>query len=183
MITRTLTILIACGVIAGGCGSSGSTSSTAQTETQSNAATSGQTTPKSPTGTSGSVASFGHRASAGDRASVLTALHAYLSAIAAGDWSAACDELSTPVKQRLEALLARSGGGADRCVPALSALLGHASRSVRRKLAQVDVIEVRTNGDHAFVLYRSAALSHASISMLREDGRWTAGVLSATVSG
>ena len=37
---------------------------------------------------------------------------------------------------------------------------------------------VRTNGDHALVLYRSAALSHASISMVREDGRWTAGVLS-----
>jgi hypothetical protein len=133
--------------------------------------------------TYGSVATFGHRASAGDSASVLAAFHAYLSAIAAGDWTGACEELSTPVKNQLHAVLARTGGAAGRCAPALGALLGHVSSSARRTLAQVDVIAVRTDGDHAFVLYRSKALSHASISMLRESGRWTAGVLSASLSG
>ena len=114
---------------------------------------------------------------------MLAAFHAYLSAIAAGDWTAACEELSTTVKHQLQALLARAGGGAGSCAPALGALLGRTPSSARRSLAQADVIAVRTDGDHAFVLYRSPALSHASISMLREAGRWTAGVLSAALSG
>lgn len=200
MITRTLTIAAACGVLAGlvGCGSSGSTSSTAQNQNQPNAATSRQPIPHSSAGAGaartsskpstltrayGSVAAFGHPASAGDRASVLAAFHAYLSAIAAGDWTAACGELSTAVKNRLQALLARAGGAAGRCASALGALLGRAPSSARRSLAQIDVIAVRTDGDHALVLYRSATLSHATIAMLREAGHWTAGVLSATMTG
>ena len=114
---------------------------------------------------------------------MLAAFHAYLSAIAAGDWTAACQELSTTVKHQLQTLLARAGGGAGSCAPALGSLLGRTPSSARRSLAQADVIAVRTDGDHAFVLYRSPALSHASISMLREAGRWTAGVLSAALSG
>jgi len=210
MITRTFTIVVACGVLAGlaGCGSSGTASSTTQAQKQANAATSGQPVPRSRAGSSaapapttskssapttsnsakltrayGSLATFGHGASAGDRASVLAAFHAYLSAIAAGDWTAACEELSTPVKHQLQALLARADGGAGRCAPALGALLGRTPSSARRRLAQADVIAVRTDGDHAVVLYRSAALSHASIAMLREAGRWTAGVLSGALTG
>jgi hypothetical protein len=113
----------------------------------------------------------------------VAAFHAYLAAIAAGDWTAACEELSTPVKHQLQALPAQAGGGTSRCAPALGALLGRVPSSARRMLAQADVISVRTDGDRAFVLYRSPSLSHASISMLREAGRWTAGVLSATLSG
>lgn len=206
MITRTLATVAACAAVAGlaGCGSSGrtssSTSTAAQTQSQSSGRTSSEPTPRSDAGanapaartsaksstlgrTYGNVASFGHQASPSDRASVVAAFHAYLSAIGAGDWTAACDELSTPVKQQLQALLARAGGSAGRCAPALGVVLGRVPSSARRMLAQANVIAVRTDGDHAFVLYRSASLSHASISMLREAGRWTAGVLSATLTG
>jgi hypothetical protein len=179
-----------------------STSTKAPAQSRSTATTSGQpTTPSSAsaapaaqpasksakqstvTRAYGSVATFGHQASAGDRASVVAAFHSYLSAIAAGDWTAACGELSTPVKHQLQALPARAGGGTGRCAAALGALLGRVPSSARRMLAQADVISVRTDGDRAFILYRSASLSHASISMFREAGRWTAGVLSATLTG
>jgi hypothetical protein len=69
------------------------------------------------------------------------------------------------------------------CAAALGALLGRAPVAVRRQQAQLDVVGVRTDGDHAFVLYRSPQLPHATISMIREGGRWTAGVIAASGVG
>jgi hypothetical protein len=45
------------------------------------------------------------------------------------------------------------------------------------------VIAVRARGDRAFVLYRSAQVPHAMISMLRETGVWNAGVLAGSGVG
>lgn len=131
----------------------------------------------------GSLATFGREASGGDRAAVLAAFHKYLSAIAARNWAAACARLSTPVKRELAQLLARAKGlSGHGCATAL-ALLGQAPVSVLREQAQSRVVAVRTDGDRAFVLYRTARLPHATLAMIREGGRWTAGVLSGAAIG
>jgi hypothetical protein len=132
----------------------------------------------------GSIATFGREASGSDRAAVLTALHSYLSAIAAGDWAEACGQLSTPIKRQLQVLLARAKGASARgCAAALGALLGSTPGPLRRTQRQLNVFAVRTEGDRAFVLYRSAQLAHAMISMFREEGRWRAGVLAGSNAG
>jgi hypothetical protein len=132
----------------------------------------------------GSLTTFGRQASGGDREAVLAAFHGYLSAIATGNWAAACARLSTSVKRELAQLLARAKGiSGHGCATALGLLLGRAPVSVRRQQAQPSVVAVRTDGDHAFVLYRTAQLPHATLAMIREGGRWTAGVLSGATSG
>ena len=114
---------------------------------------------------------------------MLAAFDDYMSAIAAGNWAAACARLSTPVKRELALLLARAKGIRGRgCAAALS-LLGRAPVSALREQAPSSVVAVRIDGDHAFVLYRTAQLPHATLAMIREGGRWTAGVLSSTPGG
>jgi hypothetical protein len=132
----------------------------------------------------GDVATFGSEASGGNRAAIVAAMHSYLSAIAAGDWGAACGQLSTPIQHQLVVLLAHANGLRGRgCAAALGALLGHTPESLRREQTQLSVIAVRAQGDRAFVLYRSARLPHAMISMLRETGGWKAGVLAGSTVG
>ena len=124
------------------------------------------------------------RRCAGDRAAILAALHRYVSAIAAGDWGAACGQLSAPIKHQLELLLAHAKGVHGRgCAAALGALFAHTPGSLRRQLTPLNVIAVRINSNRAFVLYRSTQLPHAVISMLREAGRWKAGVLAGSNAG
>jgi len=132
----------------------------------------------------GTIATFGSEAGGSDRTAILAALHNYLSAIAAGDWSAACAQLSAPIVHQLDLLLAHAKGvRGHACSAALGALLGHTPGSVRRLMTPLSVIAARDDGDRAFVLYRSPQLQHAVISMFRQAGRWKAGVLAGLNSG
>jgi hypothetical protein len=133
----------------------------------------------------GSLATLGSEATGTGRAGVLAGLHEYLTAIAVGDWAAACAELSTQVKRQLQLLLSHAKGlkGVHSCPEALGGLLGRTPPAVRRQLAQVSVIAMRIAGNHASVLYRSPQYQHATISMIRESGRWRAGVISPSTIG
>ena len=100
---------------------------------------SGATSGSASTGAYGSLATFGHPASGGDKAAVLVAFHRYLSAIAAGNWAAACALLSTPVKSELTKLLAHAHGiSGHGCAAGLGALLGHTSPSLRQQQAALE---------------------------------------------
>jgi hypothetical protein len=203
---RLPAIAAVCGVLAGvaGCGGSGgSASSSTSSVSPGAAATSTRTAtapvptthatpsrpqskpgPASPARAYGSIASYGHEAAGGDRTAVVAALHGYLAAIAAGNWPTACGDLSSTIKRQLAAVLARAAGsGGDGCARALQALIGRTPQSLRRAQMRVRVIAVRTDGDRAFVLYRSPVMPRATISMLRESGRWTAGVLANAPGG
>jgi hypothetical protein len=203
---RLPAIAAVCGVLAGvaGCGGSGgSASSSTSSASPAAAATSTRTAaapvsttratrsrPQSKSGPAlparayGSIASYGHEAAGGDRTAVVAALHGYLAAIAAGNWPTACGDLSSTIERQLAAVLARAdGSGGDGCARALQALIGRTPQSLRRAQMRVRVIAVRTDGDRAFVLYRSPVMPRATISMLRESGRWTAGVLANAPGG
>lgn len=132
----------------------------------------------------GSLATVGQPAGAGDKTAVLAAFHSYLGAIGDGNWDEACQLLSTSVKRALARVLVRAHGIPHHgCVATLGALLGPTPQSRRRQQEPTSIVGVRTNGDHAYILYRSYQLPHAAFSMLRESGRWTAGVLVAAGSG
>ncbi len=202
---RLPAIAAVCGVLAGvaGCGGSGgSASSSTSSASPAAVATSTRTAaapvsttptrskpeskpgPASPARAYGSIASYGHEAAGGDRTAVVAALHGYLAAIAAGNWPTACGDLSSTIKRQLAAVLARAAGsGGEGCARALQALIGRTPQSLRRAQMRVRVIAVRTDGDRAFVLYRSPVMPRATISMLRESGRWTAGVLANAPGG
>src|SRR5271166_1319442 len=109
----------------------------------------------------GDIATFGGEASGGERAAVVATLHTYTSAIAAGNWAAACRQLSAPIQHQLELLISHARGvhGRD-CSAALGALLSRAPGSLRRQLTPLSVIAVRINRDRAFVLYRSPQFRH-----------------------
>jgi len=177
------------GSASSGTTSSGTTSSGTTSSGSASSATAGDRTTTRASATPlaayyGSIATFGSDASAGDRAAILAALHRYVSAIAAGDWGAACGQLSAPIKHQLELLLAHAKGVHGRgCAAALGALFAHTPGSLRRQLTPLNVIAVRINSNRAFVLYRSTQLPHAVISMLREAGRWKAGVLAGSNAG
>ena len=185
---RTLAVVACCCVLVAIAGCGGSKSSTTGTASGSSG-TAGDRTTGGASATPlaryyGSIASFGSEASAGERAAVLSALHRYVSAIAAGNWGAACEQLSAPIQHQLALLLAHAKGVHGRgCAAALGALLAHAPGSLRRQLTPLSVIAVRVDSDRAFVLYRSPQLPHAVISMLREGGRWKAGVLAGSNAG
>jgi hypothetical protein len=126
------------------------------------------------------MATYGRPAAGGDKAAVLAAFHSYLSAIGDGNWAEACTLLSAPVKAQLKQLLAHAKGlSGHGCTVALAALLGRTPASLRKKQEPSSVVGVRILGDHAFVLYRSPQFPHATLSMARESGQWTAGVLAA----
>jgi hypothetical protein len=168
------------GAAAGSSGASSSSSGSGSTggpgSTGGSGATSGSASPSSY----GSLATFGRSAGGGDKTAVLAAFHSYLTAIGDGNWGAACTLLSSPVKRQLAALLAHSHGiPGHGCAAALGALLGHTPASLRKRQEPTSVAAVRLDGDHAFVLYTSLQFPHASLSMTRESGRWTAGVVAA----
>ena len=171
----------------GGSGSSGGSDSSEGSDSSGGSGStggSGSSGGSASTGSYGSLASFGHPANGDDKTAVLAAFHSYLAAIANGDWAAACARLSAPVKDQLTKLLARAHGiPGHGCTAALGALLGHTSQALRQQQAASSVVAVRTDGDHAFVLYSSPQFPHATLSMIRESGRWTAGVISGAGVG
>lgn len=197
---------LSCSVLVGIAGCGGSASSSSNTHSKSvasnNAPISSGTASSAPASTapgrSGSVGksakaaagrakaragaeTFGSEASAGARAAILTALHSYLGAIAAGDWPAACGQLSASIQHQLELVFAHAKGVHGRgCAPVLGALLAHTPPAIRREQAQLSVLSVRASGNQAIVLYRSPQSPDASISMFREAGHWKAGVLAAS---
>jgi hypothetical protein len=168
----------------GGKGNTASSSQTSTTTSQSSDAGNGGGNASASTQGYGSLGTFGHEANGEDRAAVLAAFHSYLAAIGAGNWAVACQDISDPIKHQLQVLvskvksLARHG-----CAAALGAILGRTPAAIRRKQEDVTVVGVRTDGEHAFVLYSNALTPHATISMIRQDGRWTAGVIAAAPVG
>jgi hypothetical protein len=209
MPVRAAASLLACcaGLLAiAGCGSSASLSSLsthAHQTTVTTAASSAATTTAASTAAStprrgarsgsrassssryyDAIATFGRAASASNRAAILAVLHGYLSALGGGDWPAACGHLATGIQRQLALLIVHArpvhGHG---CAAALGVLLAHTRASVRREQQALSVLAVRTSGNRAVVLYRSAQLPNAAISMFREAGQWKAGVLSAAAAG
>jgi len=117
---------------------------------------------------------LGHEATASQAKPVEAAFHAYMGALAAGEWGKACSYL-TMTAQRRKANSARLLGAKSASCPAgLEATTETLLSSQRVALAGAETSAVRIDGDSAVVLY-DAGSTEAAMPARREGGKWKVG--------
>jgi hypothetical protein len=127
-----------------------------------------------------SIQRSGSEASAAARAAASAALHAFLTARAAGDWRRACAQLSAPILAQLAQLARRPGSTCPHLLAGLSAAV---PPPARRRLAAARVGAFRVSADRGFLLFHTAAGAAYFAPMVREDGRWLLAALAPSPLG
>lgn len=186
-------------VAVGGCGGSGSSSSSGST-TQAGSGQ-GQQSPAQPNqaqqqpsqqqpspansgaaefrvqGGDNSIQDFGSEASDSELEEAGAALHGFLDARVAGEWSKACTYLTAATIKSFEQITARSKQGQKGCGGIMETLSAGLPKSGLEEAAQADVGALRTEGDRGFLLYHGARNTDYAISMTKEGGAWKVGAL------
>lgn len=119
-----------------------------------------------------SIQEFGAEAGRSELAEAAAALHGFLDARVAGEWSKACAYLTKSTIESLEQLAARSKHGHESCGAVMKGLSGGVPKSSLEEAAQADVGALRIEGDRAFLLYHGARNTDYAISMTTEGGAW-----------
>jgi hypothetical protein len=122
-----------------------------------------------------SIQEFGEEASDSEREEAAAALHGFLDARAAGEWSTACSYLAATVTKDLEVLFAkakRAQGAPKGCAAMLADLSQAVPRAVLLEAADVDVGSLRTSGSRGFILYHDAHHTDYEMPVVIEGGRW-----------
>jgi hypothetical protein len=119
-----------------------------------------------------SIQEFGAEAGRSELAEAGAALHGFLDARVAGEWSKVCAFLARDAAEGLERLSARSKHGHESCGAIMKALSGGVPKSSLEEAAQADVGALRIEGDRAFLLYHGARNTDYAISMTTEGGAW-----------
>lgn len=179
-------------VAVGGCGGSGSSSSSGSA-TQANSGQGQQTQSESSQqqpspansgaaefrvqGGDNSIQDFGSEASESELEAAGAALHGFLDARVAGEWSKACTYLTAATIKSFEQITARSKQGQGGCGATMEALSGGLPKSGLEEAAQADAGALRTEGDRGFLLYHGARNTDYAISMTKEGGAWKVGAL------
>lgn len=127
-----------------------------------------------------SVQEFGAEASRSELEQAGAALHGFLDARAAGEWSKACTYLTKATIASFEQLAARSKRGPRGCGAIMEALSGGVPKSSLEEAAQAGVGALRIEGGRAFLLYHGAHGTDYAISMAKEGGAWKVGALAGT---
>jgi hypothetical protein len=182
-------------VAAGGCGGSGSSSSSGSTaqassgqdrqpQAQPNQAQQQQQSQANSgaaefrvQGGDNSIQDFGGEASSSELEEAATALHGFLDARVAGEWSKACTYLTEASIKSFEQITARPKQGQGGCGATMAALSAGLPKSGLEEAAQADVGALRTEGDRGFLLYHGARNADYAISMTKEGGSWKVGAL------
>lgn len=122
-----------------------------------------------PTGDN-SIPTYGSEASGSQRASAEAALSHYLSARAAGDWSAACAQMAAQVQKQL-ALLAGASQGKG-CAAAYATLSKRIPASARANPLAAGLSALRVKSPHAFALFYGPHEQRYMMPMEEEGGAW-----------
>ncbi len=125
-----------------------------------------------------SVQEFGQEAPESEMDEAAAALHGFLDARAAGDWTSACSYLADEIAQSLQQL-STSSQGAD-CGQLLQSLSKGVPRSALAEAAIANVGSLRLEGDRAFLLYRGAHGVVYVVPMERAGDAWKVAGLSGT---
>lgn len=130
-------------------------------------------------GSDNSIQEFGSEASTSERDRAAEALHGFLDARAARDWSTACSYMSAGLIGSLEALLAHAPQAEKPkgCAEILAALSGGAPDQALQDVAQADVGSLRSDGERGFLLYHGANDTDYAMPMVFEGGAWKVGAL------
>jgi hypothetical protein len=126
----------------------------------------------------GSIKAFGSEAGTDETTEITAALQAYLSAKARGDWQVACSLLYSQLQERSQDL-AEAPQEDEGCPTLLASLNSEVPTALLEKQSEIDVAEVRREGERAFVIFSSADSVSADMPMYFEDDGWKVGALEA----
>jgi len=127
-----------------------------------------------------SIEEFGSEAEGPERKSILAIERSYLSAIAAGDFPAACTNLAANVLDSLRQVFGEGRGGVS-CARRLAVLLSDAAPALANAQLRGRITKVRVEGDRAFVVFRAPGAELYQFTTVREAGRWKAASAGASV--
>ena len=114
-----------------------------------------------------SIPTYGAEAVTSQRSQAETALRAYLSARAGGDWAAACPALAPAVRGQLEGFAGGKG-----CPAAYKALSQGMAPSARANPLSGPLLSLRIKGTSAFALFYGPSQQKYVMPMAREKGDW-----------
>ena len=166
-------------VIAGCGGGSDSTQSTAAGSTVENAPQAGGSEKPAESGEE-SVERFGSEAEGTEKSEVLAAEQGYLSAVAGGDFGAACAFVPKGAAHSLEAM-AGPGGAGRGCREILPQVLSKTEPKIAEQQLDGNIVKVRVQGTRALVIFHAPGARLYVFPMGREGGAWKVGTLTATV--
>jgi hypothetical protein len=127
------------------------------------------------------IEEFGSEAKGAERQAMIDAYRAYLRALAAKDFSAACADLSTPFRKLFSRFSsAAHGGSGGGCVGAMKRVAEN-TRTESGKKADGTVKKVRVEDDHGYVIFHAPGADLYQMRVAREAGEWKAGALAAPV--
>jgi hypothetical protein len=128
-----------------------------------------------------SIQDFGSEAAQDERAAAARALAAYYRALSTGDTEAACAMLSSGAREGIENTLKQLGGQGSSQVPSTCPqalkLTGGDGKSPERQLSEL--LSLRQQDDHAFLIYRAGDGKVYAMPMAQEDGEWKVAGVSA----
>jgi hypothetical protein len=128
-----------------------------------------------------SVQEFGAEAGRSELEEAAAALHGFLDARVARDWSKACTYLTKATAESVQRLAGSSKQSKGRdCGATLEAVSKGVPQGVLEEAAQANVGALRTEGDRAFILYHGAANTDYVIPMAQEGGAWKVAALAGT---
>ncbi len=121
-----------------------------------------------------SIQEFGEEAEGSEFEAVAAVLHEFLDARAEENWAAACTHVSEAIAESLEAIAAQAKQGEDRsCATILGKLVNPAAKQqIKDEAEQADVRSLRSEDDHAFVIYTGAEGTVLAMPMVNEGGTW-----------
>ncbi len=128
-----------------------------------------------------SIQDFGSEAPRDQRAAAARSLAAYYRALARGDTERACSMLASGTREGIAHTLEQLGGPGSSNVPSTCPealkLSGGSGKSPERRLSEV--LSLRQEGDHGFLIYRAGDGKVYAMPMAQEDGGWRVAGVSA----
>ena len=125
------------------------------------------------------IEEFGSEAEGGERDEIVAAFDAYNSALGSEDYDAVCAALAEPVRTLLERISEVKKEDQD-CAAIIAGLPEAAKKAISARSGG-KVVEVRVEGDRAYVIFKAPGAKRYQLAMIREDGEWSAGLVTASV--
>lgn len=117
-----------------------------------------------------SIPTYGSQASATEQSQAQASLSAYLSARAAGEWSAACAQMAAAVQKQLALLIGESGS--TQCPDAYAKLSARIPAQARTNVLTGPLTALRVKEGKAFALFYGPKGQQYMMPMASEGGEW-----------
>jgi hypothetical protein len=122
-----------------------------------------------------SIQTYGREGNANQRARLSAIVQAYFDARTDRDWRKACFLLAASQRAEYENL-SRSGS----CAQTMRTLMAQVPDRALAEETQIEVLTLREEGDHAFLIYRRPDHTVYAMPLAREDGKWKVGLVTPT---